>query len=617
MAGSGSFNTGAYSGRYLQFAWTARTSDIVNNKTTIDWTLKGAGGSSSWYMSGNFKVVIDGVQVYYSSERIQLRNGTVVASGSYTLKHDNLGNKSFSASAEAGIYSTAVNCRGSGSWSLPNIPRKATITSAPNFTDLDNPTIRYSNPAGNAVTTLVACISLVGNYPDIEYRDIPKTASTYTFSLTDAQRDLLRNATTSGSKTVTFIIKTITSGSTFFSTVEKTFSVQETDATKPELTVTAAANNGSLGTAFQGIYIQGKSKVDVTLSVQTKYNASIGSYSTVADGKTYTASSFTSDFLSATGNQTITSKVTDSRGFSALSQQELFVYSYSKPYVVPTDGSDSVECYRGNADGGRNNSSTKIWVKAKRNYTAITADNSQKNFCSLRWRYKSDSESWGNQPWNDLIVKSNTDTDSFSALIPDIEFPITNAYTIQLGVADDIGESSEISFDIPTDDVPLHLGQGGKNTAVGRYCDYTKPYSFQVGWESIFEEDVSLGKNLSVTGNTVIQGSSLADFVIEEGIGGNWNYRKWNNGLYECWLYTENVSASTSAVTKDIAFPISFVSLVSASVSPIFNAWNVASCYMNQQQNMTEVTTAKLAYFAKTATSMTYGFNIQIVGKWK
>ena len=62
MAGSGSFNTGAYSGRYLQFAWTARTSDIVNNKTTIDWTLKGAGGSSSWYMSGNFKVVIDGVQ---------------------------------------------------------------------------------------------------------------------------------------------------------------------------------------------------------------------------------------------------------------------------------------------------------------------------------------------------------------------------------------------------------------------------------------------------------------------------------------------------------------------------------------------------------------------------
>ena len=131
MASSGSFNTSAYGSgdynRYLNFSWKVKSQSIANNTTTIEWTLKGAGGSTnSWVQSGNFKVIIDGVQRYFSAARINLYNGTVVASGTVTLSHNNLGNKSFSASAEAGIYTIAVNCSGSGSWALPQIPRYAT-----------------------------------------------------------------------------------------------------------------------------------------------------------------------------------------------------------------------------------------------------------------------------------------------------------------------------------------------------------------------------------------------------------------------------------------------------------------------------------------------------------
>lgn len=50
-------------------------------------------------------------------------NGTTVASGSFTISHNSDGSKSFSASAEEGIYTFAVNCSGSGSWSLPTIAR--------------------------------------------------------------------------------------------------------------------------------------------------------------------------------------------------------------------------------------------------------------------------------------------------------------------------------------------------------------------------------------------------------------------------------------------------------------------------------------------------------------
>ena len=111
MASSGSFNTSGYSSRYLNFSWSVASQNIANNQTTINWTLKGAGGpTNNYFKAGNFAVVIDGATVYSSATRINLYNGTVVASGSYTLTHNADGNRSFSASAQAGIYTVAVNC---------------------------------------------------------------------------------------------------------------------------------------------------------------------------------------------------------------------------------------------------------------------------------------------------------------------------------------------------------------------------------------------------------------------------------------------------------------------------------------------------------------------------
>ena len=124
MATSGSISTNSYSGRYLVLNWSRTGYDISGNYSNIHWELKGAGNASaSWYMAGNFKVVIDGVQRYYSSNRIKLYNGTLVASGDIQIGHNADGTRSFSASIEAGIYTVAVNCSASGSWSIDTIPR--------------------------------------------------------------------------------------------------------------------------------------------------------------------------------------------------------------------------------------------------------------------------------------------------------------------------------------------------------------------------------------------------------------------------------------------------------------------------------------------------------------
>lgn len=69
MALSGSFNTTAYSGRYLTFSWSA-TQNVANNTSQLSWQLVGAGTGSGYYMAGNFKVVIAGETVYSSATRI-------------------------------------------------------------------------------------------------------------------------------------------------------------------------------------------------------------------------------------------------------------------------------------------------------------------------------------------------------------------------------------------------------------------------------------------------------------------------------------------------------------------------------------------------------------------
>ena len=125
---TGSFNTTSAEGRYLTFKWSVDNTNIASNYKEIYWSLVGA-GASGYVTCGNFKVVIDGETVFSSATRVDVWVGTVIASGYKKIYHSTNGTRSFSASAEAGIYEFAVNCSGSGSWELPTIPRYATITS--------------------------------------------------------------------------------------------------------------------------------------------------------------------------------------------------------------------------------------------------------------------------------------------------------------------------------------------------------------------------------------------------------------------------------------------------------------------------------------------------------
>lgn len=160
MAKSDSFRTSGWTSSSgdvasLLFSWTAEQS-VETNASTISWTLKGHRTKASGYvLAGGFKVVIDGETVYSKSTdyRIEMRNGTVIASGKKTITHKPDGTRTFTVYVEGGIYYYAVNCTGTNTFTLDTIPRASSITCTEASVE-SNPTITISRASSNFTHTI-------------------------------------------------------------------------------------------------------------------------------------------------------------------------------------------------------------------------------------------------------------------------------------------------------------------------------------------------------------------------------------------------------------------------------------------------------------------------------
>lgn len=210
------------------------TQSVANNSTNITvsvWCKWSAGSYNKNSPAPAGWLKIDGDKYEFRSTF----NDNRTASGTKTLftktvdvSHDSEGVKTVYCSAYFATGVSSGNITANASLELTDIPRYAIINSAPNFNDEENPKITYSNPAGKEVTSLQACISLSGETDDVAYRDIEKTGTSYTFELTDAERDVLRAATTDGnSRPVTFSIRTVIEGSSNDSSLSRTLTIKD------------------------------------------------------------------------------------------------------------------------------------------------------------------------------------------------------------------------------------------------------------------------------------------------------------------------------------------------------------------------------------------------------
>ena len=338
MASSGSLKTSAYDGRYLLFEWNVSNQNIQNNTTTISWTLSGAGTASvGYYKAGNFKVVIDGKTVFNSPERINLYNGTVVKNGTYVFNHNKDGTKTFKASVEAGIYTTAVNCTGSATFSLPAIPRASTILSVSGNKITDKYSVKYSKAVSTYNDTLQ--INVAGRSVSQKIANYSSGAS---FSLSDAVKKDIYSV---GSQNVYLEFQLVTyNGSTKIGTsdiIKKSVAVNDSQPMIGDISYIDTNSKTVSITGDSTKIIKGYSTVRATISNVKAMNGAtiqkiVSKIGDVTNTTTLTGSSSSNVAIdigkvNVSEDSQLVVTVTDSRGLTATSSITVTVCDYEKP----------------------------------------------------------------------------------------------------------------------------------------------------------------------------------------------------------------------------------------------------------------------------------------------
>ena len=383
MAKSGSFNTGSYSAsgitRHLIFSWEEASQSVADNTTTISWSLKG-GGSSGYMYCGGFKVVIDGETVYSKDTdyRVQVYAGTVIASGTKVITHNADGTRNFTASAQAGIYTYAVNRSGSGTFTLDTIPRASqpSLVTWPETTndvgdfgttisihmnrnsDVFTHTVRYA--FGSRTGTIATGVT---------------TGTTWTIPL--SLMDLLPEST-SGSG---LIYVDTYNGSTLIGTKYTGFTATVPGSVKPSCTFTLEDITGV--DDIYGSPVKGLSKIKVVVTATKAYSSPIASTTIEANGVKYNGGTITTSALTKAGTSRVTVTVKDKRGRTGTATYDMNVQDYAAPAVT------ALTVLRCNQDGTANDQGGYI----KATFTAAVSSMSSKNTATYRLRYKKASAS--------------------------------------------------------------------------------------------------------------------------------------------------------------------------------------------------------------------------------
>ena len=199
MANSGSFRTNGYNGGgypdHYVFSWWLVSQNIEGNYSDIGWNVVGAGGSSNGsYTNVKQKYVnVNGSQ-QYNETTTRTYNGTTPFSGTARIYHNADGTGSFSASCGGAFYYYgSYNSTGSGSWSLPTIPRASSISSSANFVKGDVTTITVNRASGSFTHTIQVYVgsTLIKTFTSI--------ATSVTWTPTQSEVEAMLKANTSSS----------------------------------------------------------------------------------------------------------------------------------------------------------------------------------------------------------------------------------------------------------------------------------------------------------------------------------------------------------------------------------------------------------------------------------
>lgn len=448
------------------------------------------GGTSVGSSSSTF--TLDGTQVKSGSYRYY-PGYTLLGSKDITVIHNN--NGSFpgrSVTIQADSYHMSGSA--SGNLSASSIARYATITNANNFTDEQNPTVYFTNPAN---FDLMLRIEAGGNSNLITRNKVTKT-SPYTFTLTDEEREILRNlCKNSNSLGVRFSVGTyINSSVANWSYVDKTMTIVNGNPVFDYFEFEDTNEKTKLLTGDPQDVIKGYSNVKVTIPLENKaiaqksaimsrYRFSCGDKSTDI---TYSEDTSVEGMISNVPNGSFSVYAIDSRNNSTLVTK---LANREIEYVPLT---------KSNIDIARNNGvSEEVTLKFGGKIDIVDFGVKTNSITKAQFRYKSTESGSEWSAYQDLTLNVSNGNFSYDGLVKgdteSLGFDVANSYEVEVLVEDEL---SSVTF---TD----KFSSGTPNLALAKNG---------VGIMGKYDEEVG--------GDLQIRGKNPFGYSEEETIVGTW-----------------------------------------------------------------------------------------------
>lgn len=220
---------------------------------------------------------------------------------------------------------------------------------------------------------------------------------------------------------------------------------------KPSCTVAISDPTGYATT--YGDYVQSKSTLQSVITATTSYGSPINTYSTTADGNTYTTQTTTTPVLQNTGAQNVVATVTDKRGrVSDAATASYNVIAYAQPTL------SSYTIQRGDADGTPNAEGHYMVIDFTGVITALNNINSA--VWAIRYRVT------GAGTWTDVALPSLTGnyTPTHQEVIAAAD---ADTFEVEIRAADDFGTITVGTGSIPIAFTIMNWRTNGDGMAIG------------------------------------------------------------------------------------------------------------------------------------------------------
>jgi hypothetical protein len=466
----------------IRLIWEKESHSITGNYTTIKWIYE-LYVVTDVTLTTRYTITIDGVEYKRSYENTFFHAGwNTLEVETQDIQHNADGTKTLAYSFEE-TYD-AVHPTASGLDTVDPIPRPATILTAPNFNDDADPTITYSNPSG--LTNLEACIANdIGTVIYVPYREIDPEETSYTFELTDEERQTLLEAAEGNTLSVRFYIKSVAGGGTHYRFLKREMAVSKASPTFVDPEAYDTNSKTTRLTGDSSVIIPGFSNIYYYTGATPQKESTITSQRVKCGSQVLHGEEGT--FTAVESNE-VEISATDNRGNTGYHTIHLTLIPYFK-----------VTC---NQSVKLNENGTADLVITGNYFDGSFGD--EDNTLTVQIRHREDGGEWEDWATLDPLISEISD----------------DTYTLTATIS----------------------GYDPSGTHEFQSCAFDRLYKAYSSEDSIVLKPIfdwsrhDFNFNVPLT----IEGDPLADYIIETGTeamgsNGTWYWTKWKSGKAECY----------------------------------------------------------------------------------